>query len=221
MSFKNFWRKSFYLMDTSFDMFSLFPEEISLAILEFVDIKGVVSFGETSKTWNAFVKRNSKFLHKKVEFFDGLPLRLSEKLELWGKRRGYYHVDPLGRFQGETRVSGNNYNFLDGEFHGLNKFNNYVWWVVVANEKMFHRGVLHGATKKKVVGHPRKDWHIQTEEWQNGVLVSREINKEGKFFTLCGSGVCPRTKKNVEKYTDKRKTFLRCNCHGKGLPPIY
>lgn len=207
-------------MDTSFDMFSLFPEEISLAILEFVDIEGVVSFGETSKTWNAFVKRNSKFLHKKVEFFDGLPLRLSEKLELWGKRRGYYHVDPLGRFQGETRVSGNNYNFLDGEFHGLNRYYGYAWGSPIGNEVMFKKGVLHGTTKREIKGFWKGQQYVQTEEWQNGVLVSREINKNGRVFVLCGSDVCATTGKVVEKYTDKENTFLKCSCHGRGLPQI-
>nr|WRK65460.1 F-box containing protein [Marseillevirus futianmevirus] len=206
-------------MDTSFDMFSLFPEEISLTILEFVDIEGVVSFGETSKTWNAFVKRNSKFLHKKVTFPDELPLRLSEKLELWGKRRGYYHVDPLGKFQGEARVSGNNYNFLDGELHGPNKYYKYVCGNAVGNEVMFNKGILHGTTKKEIKGFGKRK-HVQTEEWQNGVLASREINKDGRVFVLCGSDVCATTNRVVEKYTDKEKIFLRCACHGRGLPHI-
>ncbi|BAU80307.1 F-box containing protein [Tokyovirus A1] len=210
-------------------MFSLFPEEISLAILEFVDIKGLVSFGETAKTWNAFVKRNSRFLHKKVNFFDRLPLRLSEKLELWGKRKGHYHIDPLGKLQGETRVSGNTYSFLNGEFHGPQTSSEFKCRLIVKNKRMFHKGVLHGTTTKTAMGtlmlvFGKYSSYVQTEEWSNGVLVSRELkgsrqNKD-EIFVLCGSGVCPNTGKNVEKYADEEGTFLRCGCHGGGLSPV-
>ncbi|ADB03812.1 F-box containing protein [Marseillevirus marseillevirus] len=188
------------------------PIEMMLSVLEFLELKDIVRFGETCHVWHFFVRENAKRLTRKVSRkLSVFPSFLGEIFGIGDRRSfGFFHIDPLGRLQGVAKISAKTFSFRDGELHGKCKKTSFFGqndWVKETSH--YKDGKLHGLVVKErndVCETP--ELVRQTEIWKEGHLISQDIffqEKQGvdTIFSLCGELECQGQKWDCYKKTTK------------------
>nr|WNL49568.1 F-box containing protein [Marseillevirus sp.] len=174
------------------------PPEMLLAILEFFDIKTLVSFIETSHFWHSFIHENARSLVQKVSCeYKNAPLVFQKKfVERSPLSPCTFFIDSLGRLQGEVRICEDSFSFKDGKLNGeYNKISRSGQneWIkesgFCSDQKFYGTRII-----ERNLLFEEPEHLLETQIWNDGELVSHSLEfEEGgstTIFSSCGEREC-------------------------------